>query len=73
MLILVVEFLHALDVDTTEIDFSHVDWDFELVQVKTVVYNGLKALLDYDIQTVKETKNYISNFIHMTAKDMLKN
>lgn len=69
---LVVEFLHALDVDTTEIDFSHVDWDFELVQVKTVVYNGLKALLDYDIQTVKETKNYISNFIHMTAKDMLK-
>lgn len=69
---LVVEFLHALDVDTTEIDFSHVDWDFELVQVKTVVYNGLKALLDYDIQTVKETKNYISNFIHMTAKDILK-
>ena len=69
---LVVEFLHALDVDTTEIDFSHVDWDFELVQVKTIVYNGLKALLDYDIQTVKETKNYISNFIHMTAKDMLK-
>ena len=69
---LVVELLNALDADTTEIDLSHIDWDLELIQVKSIVNNGLRALLDYDIKTVKETKNYVSNFINMTAKDMLK-
>lgn len=67
---LVLSVLDFAKIDTTNIDFSSVDWYYEKEQLKVIVANTLKAALDYDINTLREIKDYVNDFVKMSLTDM---
>lgn len=63
----VLEVLNSLGVETSGIDFTNVDWDNELEAVKMAVSGILSGLLDYELQTVKEVRDYIKSTLTSTS------
>lgn len=68
---LMLELLNALETDTTEVDLSDVDWDNEVTQLKVVIANGLELLLEYDIQTIQNAKDYARDLLNLRSANAI--
>lgn len=69
---IVIEALNSLGVETSEIDFTYVDWDNEKEAVKLTVHSFLAGLLDYEIETAREFKDYLTTTINKSKMDILR-
>ena len=58
----VLEVLELMQVDTTTIDFSGVDWEVEFDNLETLVVESIAVLEAHDLHTWKEIVNYINQF-----------
>lgn len=68
----VLEVLELMQVDTTTIDFSGVDWEVEFDNLETLVVESIAVLEAHDLHTWKEIVNYIKSINQFNVKSEMK-
>ncbi len=69
---LLLEVLVIMNIDTTTIDLSGVDWEVEFDNLESLVIKGIAVLEDYDLHTLKEIINYIKSINRNNIKAEIK-